>query len=381
MGRLGGAKVFCPISCTEHATGGARLVYGYFSKNVFHTIFIFFAMSTGGFFSGADLRSQPKVFPHLIPSTNDDTGKAFEDTLAPNHRKPHELPPKPSIAKPTTGGLAGQPLPEDSPHVEDVDGVQRFEAFEPSSLPPSAVVLCVAARRSGKSVLINWILQKLQNEKRFTHVFLISASGASFKGIPKRFRGKSLAGLNWIVEKTKEIGKHNKKLKKQSEMHHNRVAVVCDDCGHLAGGQLHKSEILKEIAMIGRHYSYPTGDALKTNSFSLFLLTQSLTSVSPAFRRNVDVTLINNIASANELNACLEESGFYNFCHLERRRDARAMFQELIRQKPYRFIAIENWRQPKTDIHEYFKLADADAEYRPDKRLFGTASDDESDPE
>lgn len=335
-------------------------------------ISFFLTMSTGGnFFSGADLRTQPKVFSQLIPNTNHDKGRAFEETLAPNRRKPHELPPKPSIAPPTTGGLTGAPV--------DSENVHGFQQFNPYDIPQSSVNLVVAARRSGKSVLINYILQMLQKKNTYTHIFLISASDASFKGIPKRFRSRHLGGLQWIVDKSREIGKHNKKLKKQSEMHHNRVAVVLDDLGHL--GDLHKSDLLREIAMVGRHIGHPTGDKLKTNSFSLYLLTQSLTSVSPAFRRNTDNVFINNIASANELNACLEESGFYNFCGLERRRDARQMFQAMIREKPYRFIAIENWRQPKQDVHDYFKLADADPDFQPDKRLFGTASDDESDGE
>ena len=84
-------------------------------------------------------------------------------------------------------------------------------------------VFGVALRRSGKSVLINYILQKLQKEKRYTHIFLISASGASFKGIPKRYRGQDLSGLDYVIDQTIRIGKHNKKLKRQSDMHQNRV--------------------------------------------------------------------------------------------------------------------------------------------------------------
>ena len=147
--------------------------------------------------------------------------------------------------------------------------------------------------------------------------------------------------------------------------------------GHL--GALHRNDTLKRIAMIGRHLSYPTGDKCKTNSFSLYLLTQSLTSVSPAFRRNCDNIFLNNIASSNELNAALEESGWYNFSQLEKRRESRELFQNIVREKPFRFICIENWRQPKTDVHEFFKLCDADPEFQPDKQLFGTKSDNESD--
>jgi hypothetical protein len=330
-------------------------------------------MSSGGGFSGASLRAEPKHIVGVKPKVQNDTSKAFEQTLAPNHRTPNELPVKPSIAKPVTGGLTGNPV------ADPFGNVHGFQQYDPNDTPESSTNLVVASRRSGKSVLVNWILQVLQKKKFYTHIFLISASGASFKGIPKRFRGTSLNGLNWIVSKAREIGKYNKKQKRQSDMHHSRVAVVIDDMGHL--GDLHKSEILKEIAMIGRHIGYPTGDKLKTNSFSLYLLTQSLTSVSPAFRRNCDQIFINNIASSNELNTCLEESGFYNFCQLERRRDARQMFQELIREQPYRFICIQNWKQPKTDVRDFFKLADADAEFQKDKQLFGTRSDDESDEE
>ena len=188
-------------------------------------------MESGGEFSGAVIRGQRKVFPRYEAKHKEHTGDAFSDTLSrAKNRPPHELPPTlKRYGKPNTGGLAGEPL------EADPNNVTGFRQFNTDDIPRSSTNLVVASRRSGKSVLVNHILQLQQRKRAYTHIFLISDSGASFKGIPKRFRSKSLATLDRVVDETIRIGRHNKKLKKQSEMHHNRVAMVIDDMGHLGG--------------------------------------------------------------------------------------------------------------------------------------------------
>ena len=103
-----------------------------------------------------------------------------------------------------------------------------------------------------------------------------------------------------------------------------------------------------------------------------------MTAVSPKMRRNCDIVFCNNIASATELDTCLNEGGFYTNSNTKNKSQARELFHELVREKPYRFLAIENYRANKNNINDYVKSVDADIDYK-HKRLFGNASDDESD--
>ena len=75
--------------------------------------------------------------------------------------------------------------------------LKDYKAFDPvRDLPDSFIVGIIASRRSGKSFLINNVLQQFQKSKRkFTHIFLISSTGAGFEGIPDPYRFYSMDSL------------------------------------------------------------------------------------------------------------------------------------------------------------------------------------------
>mgnify|MGYP003341886129 CR=1 FL=1 len=86
--------------------------------------------------------------------------------------------------------------------------LKDFKSFDPvKDLPDSFIVGIIASRRSGKSFLINNILQKFQKSKRkFTHIFLISKTDAGFEGIPESYRFNDISALDYIIN-NQQIGR------------------------------------------------------------------------------------------------------------------------------------------------------------------------------
>ena len=73
-------------------------------------------------------------------------------------------------------------------------------------LPDSFYISVIGSRRSGKSFLVNWMLQQFQQSKRaFTHVFLISPTDSGFEGIPKKFRFKTIETVHHIIATQRKI--------------------------------------------------------------------------------------------------------------------------------------------------------------------------------
>jgi len=309
------------------------------------------------FASGAILRTNP-IIGFLKPKTIPEEVENSKEQPV-NNKPKNEIPNlEPTIAPP----------------VENHEAINPFDVH---SMPTNFMALLVASRRSGKSALTEYLLKELQQKKRFTHIFLISPSDAGFKpDIPKKYRSKDLGKIRWIMDKQIEVAEHNRKQTKKKDQIKQRVALIVDDAGHMS--ELHRNDDLKELAMIGRHIGHPTSDPMENNGISTFVLSQAMTAVSPKMRRNCDIVFCNNIASATELDTCLNEGGFYTNSNTKNKSQARELFHELVREKPYRFLAIENYRANKNNINDYVKSVDADIDYK-HKRLFGNASDDESD--
>ena len=320
-------------------------------------------MQSSQSFSGATLRTEPTLF------------KAF---------KPPSISEKAEKTRDKPAAAIGPQVPNLEPDIaapvhnrDPINPLADITGFDPHSLPNNFMALLVASRRSGKSVLTEYLLKELQKQKRFTHVFLVSPSDAGFKpDIPKKYRSKDVKAIRWIMNKQIEVADYNRKQEKAKTRVKQRICIVCDDAGHL--DELHKNQDLKELAMVGRHIGHPTSDPQDGNGISVFVLTQSLTAVSPKVRRNMDIVFINNIASAKELDTCCDEAGFYSNAGARNKHEARDMFHELVRGEPYRFLAIENHIANKNHIADYVRTVDADIDYK-HKRLFGTADDDRED--
>ncbi len=255
----------------------------------------------------------------------------------------------------------------------DVVDISAFQPIDVLDLPDSFFISVIGSRRSGKSFLVNWMLQQFQRSKRaFTHVFLVSPTDSGFDGIPKKFRMKDLTNVNYIVEKQRMIKKHNKKQHKKRDMLRSRVCVVIDDCACMSGDDsLKSSKLLEEMALNGRHVG---NDGMEGNGISFFILSQSLTRINRAIRLNQDCFIFNNISSAKERELIMDECFFIN-TRRDAKRDARNLYETLASSKDFRFICVCNYIQNKRTHADFIRTVDA--EKAKDFQFFGTPSDNE----
>ena len=255
---------------------------------------------------------------------------------------------------------------------EEVD-ISGYDALNVAKLPDSFFISIIGSRRSGKSFLVNYLLQLFQKSKRaFTHIFLISPTDSGFEGIPRKFRFADLENIHHIIRLQKRIKAHNKKQTAKKDMVKSRVCIVIDDCACMSGpDSLRSSQVLEEMALNGRHLG---NDGMDGNGVSFFVLSQSLTRINRAIRLNQDVFIFNNIASAKERELIMDECFFIN-TRRDAKRRARDLYETLAKSQDYRFIAVCNFIQNKRRHEDFIRVVDA-----VDKKkfqLFGSPSDDE----
>ena len=234
--------------------------------------------------------------------------------------------------------------------------LKDYKAFDPvRDLPDSFIVGIIASRRSGKRFLINNVLQQFQKSKRkFTHIFLISSTGAGFEGIPDPYRFDSMDALDYIIDNQVKIKKFNEEQKKKESMYPSRIAVVIDD---MAANNGLKNHSIESMAVKGRHYG-EDDFGLKGNGINIFILSQSLTKISRTTRLNLDAFMLNNIASLKERDMVLDES-FYIDTSRKAKREGRDVFESLVKSKDFRFIVINNYIQNKRRLEDYIMYFDA----------------------
>ena len=249
--------------------------------------------------------------------------------------------------------------------------LKDFKSFDPvKDLPDSFIVGIIASRRSGKSFLINNILQKFQKSKRkFTHIFLISKTDAGFEGIPESYRFNDISALDYIINNQQKIKEFNEQQKKKENMYKSRVAVVIDD---FAAGNGLKNTAIEDLAVRGRHYGESAQFGLESNGLNVFVLSQSLTKISRTTRLNLDSFFLNNISSLKERDMILDES-FYINTSRQAKRDGRNTFEKLVTSKDFRFIVINNYIQNKRKLSDYIMYYDAN--YIKPFKLFGDRID------
>lgn len=248
--------------------------------------------------------------------------------------------------------------------------LKDYKSFDPvRDLPDSFIVGVIASRRSGKSFMINSMLQQFQKSNRkFTHVFLISSTGAGFEGIPENYRFSDLSALDYIIDNQVKIKNFNEMQKKKENMYASRVAVIIDD---MAAGNGLKATSIESMAIRGRHYG-ESEFGLKGNGINIFILSQSLTKISRATRLNLDAFMLNNISSLKERDMVLDES-FYVDTSRRAKREGRNVFETLVKSKDFRFIVVNNFIQNKRKLQDYIMTYDAKA-IKPFK-FFGTRKD------
>ena len=219
--------------------------------------------------------------------------------------------------------------------------------FSIDEMPSSSFNLFLGKRRSGKSVLCEYMIKQMIDSKLIDMVFLFSPTNAGFKIIKDpNSRFETIEPLHDILENYKKINNYNKVVDKKDKVR-IRTAIIIDD---MAVEMKSKSmNILEDLAVRGRHYSY---DPL---SLHFFILCQSLTKVPRVCRLNCDTIFFNAIASMRELEMILDENMYIISSSREGKREGRTLYEDLVKEKDYQFIGVLNYKQNVKDYGDYLR--------------------------
>lgn len=224
--------------------------------------------------------------------------------------------------------------------------------FSIDEMPSSSFNLFLGKRRSGKSVLCEYMIKQMIDSKLLDMVFLFSPTNAGFKIIKDpNSRFETIEPLHDILENYKKINNYNKVVDKKDKVR-IRTAIIIDD---MAVELKSKSmNILEDLAVRGRHYSLPP------LSLHFFILCQSLTKVPRVVRLNTDTIFFNAIASMRELEMILDENMYIVSSSREGKREGRTLYENLVKEKDYQFIGVLNYKQNVKDYGDYLRTYIAD---------------------
>ncbi len=219
--------------------------------------------------------------------------------------------------------------------------------FDVTDICDSSYSLILGKRRSGKSVLVEYLINQMKDKNMIDICFLFSETNAGFDNIEKESRFTKIDKLKNIVDNFKKYNEYNKVASKEEQIK-IKAAIIIDD---FAVKLKSKSfNILESLAVNGRHCAY--GPSL---SLHFFILCQSLTKIPRVVRLNSDMIFLNAIASLKELELILDENFYIIRSDVEGRREGRQLYQDLVTSEPFQFIVIENYRQNVTSYNDYIK--------------------------
>lgn len=293
------------------------------------------------------------------------------------------------IQQPTSHDDAPQEPAEPIPQV-DAEAVPTTTNATQPDIPPfdidelsdlnSFFCTIVCGRRQGKTTLCEHLVDQHQKSKKpFTHIFLVSGTGAGFyPGVPKRFRSSDMSKLDEIEAGQKAVKQWNQSHPRK-EWIKQKTLVIVDDCATSSAQCLRNSAALERAALNGRHWGHgggEQGDPMKGNGVSYYVLSQSYTACTRRQRLNTDVCFCGFSPAHSEQELLLSENGFFTNTGRGGKQVGREFFRSVVNAVPYRFLAIMNFKQGKTDLSKYVRTVDAVPRKRP-RQWFGTASDDD----
>jgi len=107
--------------------------------------------------------------------------------------------------------------------------------------------------------------------------------------------------------------------------------------------------ILENLAVNGRHLAY------KPLSLHFCILSQSLTKIPRVVRLNCDQIFLNMIASSREKEMVMDENFYLIASDMAGKRLGRKLYEDLVMEKDYQFIVIENYKQNVRTYADYIK--------------------------
>lgn len=156
----------------------------------------------------------------------------------------------------------------------DQSNALAIRKFDPRKMTPHAVVLMIAKRRSGKSVLVKDLMYYKRKELLTGVAMSGTESGNGFYGewIPPVFVYSDFdkEALQRLVDRQKKMTKAGKAMP---------VFVILDDLGF--DRKIMTDKLIRELFLNGRHYK-----------ITLFLCLQYALDIPPALRSNIDVVIV-----------------------------------------------------------------------------------------
>lgn len=225
--------------------------------------------------------------------------------------------------------------------------------FDVNSLPSSSYNIFLGKRRSGKSVLTEYLIKQMIDADMLDLVFIFSPTMAGFNTVvvDNDFRFDTITPLLDIINNYKMMNEYNKLVPKRKKIK-LRTAIVIDDFSVELKSK--KFNLLEDLAVRGRHYSY---DPL---ALHFFILSQSLTKIPRTIRLNCDTIFFNAIASMRELELILDENFFIISSSREGKREGRTLYENLVKAADFNFIGIMNFKQNCTKYSDYITVYKAD---------------------
>ena len=218
--------------------------------------------------------------------------------------------------------------------------------FNVSETPNSSFNIFLGKRRSGKSVLAEYFYEQLVKEKKIDIGFLFSETMAGFESIEPDNKFNDIKTLMNIIENFKKMNQYNKCVTSRDQIKLN-VLVILDDLAIKL--KTKEFNILEELSVNGRHLAY------KPLSLHFCILSQSLTKIPRVVRLNADMIFLNMIASAKEREMIMDENLYLIATDMNGKREARKLYEDLVMEKDYQFIVIENYKQNIRTYGDYIK--------------------------
>jgi hypothetical protein len=220
------------------------------------------------------------------------------------------------------------------------DLVKTIKKFKTSELPNSSFNIFLGKRRSGKSVLAEFLLKEMLENKMINLCYLFSPTNAGFPLIDNDSRFTDIEPLHTILQNFRDMNKYNKVAKEKDKFKIKALIILDDFAIKLK---------TKELSCNGRHSAYAP------LSLHFVILSQSLTKISRVTRLNADNIFFNTIPSRIELEMIMCENMYILDSSREGMKKARKLYHDLVISTPFQFIVLENHRQNCVEYSDYIK--------------------------
>ena len=217
--------------------------------------------------------------------------------------------------------------------------------FDINDLPNSSMNLVISKRRSGKSFLVEHIIEDMKKNNMVDVCLLFSGTGAGFERVcaDPECRFDSLEKLVGIVENYKKMNSHNKNAPKNRQFK-IKTTIIIDDLAQ----DLKKHPILTNLAINGRHYAY------SPLRLDFFILGQSTTLFSRSMRLNADTITFTQVPSYKEFELLRDEC-LCMTCHNREGHKMALDYYNRIVSEPYSFCSVELFRNNINCLSDYIK--------------------------